>query len=226
MENAQPEAPAQRIVAGLAKLSLVLRHQAWTRGTQSGLTPTQAQILALLAGRTPAGLSVGQIAAELAVSQPTISDAVGVLKRKGFVRGTRKEADARVVLVRLTPRGARVATRQVEWPDAMRQAVGGLEAAEQASLLQLLLKMIHSLQEGGQIPVARMCSSCVYFRPHVHADSARPHHCDFVDAPLGGGDLRLDCNDHEVLPAPDRQRVWSLFVGVRPPGGEVPSAPS
>jgi hypothetical protein len=43
-----------------------------------------------------------------------------------------------------------------------------------------------------------MCVTCRYFRPHVHSDPERPHHCAFVDAPFGDRALRLDCRDHEA----------------------------
>jgi DNA-binding MarR family transcriptional regulator len=216
----------QRIIAGLAKVALVQRHAAWARGGLSGVTPTQAQILALLAGRPGEGISVTDIAGELAVSQPTISDAVSALERKGLLNRRKCDDDGRVVRCRLTRKGAHAAAMQFEWPDALRQSVEALDAAEKASFLQLLIKMIHALQERGQIPIARMCPSCRYFRPNVHADAARPHHCAFVDAPLAGADLRLDCTDHEMLPSPDRDRLWSLFVHGKPHAGGVPASSS
>jgi hypothetical protein len=41
-----------------------------------------------------------------------------------------------------------------------------------------------------------MCATCVFFRPDVHDDPERPHHCAFVDAPFGDRQLRLDCDDY------------------------------
>lgn len=224
MAKTQGNALDQRIVAGLAKISLVLRHHARVRGARFGLTPTQAQILAVLTGRPSTGVSIGDIAAELAVSQPTISDSIAALKRKGLVRSKRSRSDARVVLVRPTRKGQRAAASHLEWPDALRQIIHDLDPSEQSALLQILIKTIRALQESGQIPMARMCPSCRFFRPHAHTNAVRPHHCDFVDAPLGGTDLRLDCTDHEVLPSPDQQRVWSLFVRGRPCAGGFPAS--
>ncbi|MBW7905904.1 MAG: MarR family winged helix-turn-helix transcriptional regulator [Phycisphaerae bacterium] len=214
----------RRISAGLAKLALVLRHQAWSRGRPSGLTPTQGQVLALLDGQARGGLSMKRIAAELAVSQPTVSDAVAALERKGLVSRERSDADARVVRVSLTRKGARAAARQVEWPDAVGRTLHALDATEQESLLRILVKMIHALQVDGQIPVARMCPTCNYFRPNVHASADKPHHCAFVDAPLADADLRLDCADHEMLTPPERRRLWSLFVGEKPLAGGFPAS--
>ena len=45
--------------------------------------------------------------------------------------------------------------------------------------------------------MSRMCLDCRFFRPDVHDDPARPHHCAFVDAPFGDAQLRIDCADHQ-----------------------------
>jgi hypothetical protein len=74
------------------------------------------------------------------------------------------------------------------------------------------------LQERGAIPVAKMCVTCRYFRPNVHPDPERPHHCAFVDAPFGDRSLRLDCPDQEPAPSKERSRLWKAFL-VRPTQG-------
>jgi hypothetical protein len=60
------------------------------------------------------------------------------------------------------------------------------------------MKMIRALQDGGQIPLSRMCVTCRYFRENAH-EQGPPHHCAFVDAPLGVAELRMDCNEHEAI---------------------------
>lgn len=73
-------ARADSALTGIAKLGLVLRHHAWRRREGDGLTPTQAQALALVAARGPR--RVGELARMLGVTQPTASDAVATLVRK------------------------------------------------------------------------------------------------------------------------------------------------
>lgn len=184
--------PARTAAVGLAKLGLVLRHHAWEERRRTGLTPTQAQVIALVAARGPR--PIGEIAAELAIAQPTASDAIGALAAKGLVRKV-AGADRRLQLVALTEEGRRVSASAVEWPDALLEAVDTLDPSDQAAFLRALSAMIRELQERGRIPVQRMCVSCRFFRPHVHDDPARPHHCAFVDAPFGDRELRLDCAD-------------------------------
>jgi len=210
------------LTAGLVKIGLVLRHHAWAEAGRSGLTPTQSQVLALLEARRHNDTPISTLAAELAVSQPTVSDAVAALERKGFVTRSRSKEDGRVVLVRLTASGRRAAKQATQWPDFLLRAIDSLDADERAVFVRGLVKMIRSLQEDGLIPLSRMCPSCTYFRPNAHADRERPHHCAFVNTPIGDADLRLDCRDHSAAGVADRHRLWQLFIRGRPLGADGP----
>ena len=206
-----PDQPlAQRVTTGLAKVGIALKQQAWAEAGGRGLTPTQGQALALLRAN-PAGLRLGALAAQLGVTAPTASDSVAALHRKGLVVKAPPADDGRGVVVRLTPAGTREAAAAAAWPDFLLEAVGELSAAEQAAFLRALVTMIRTLQERGRIPVARMCVSCRFFQPYRHADERRPHHCAFVDAPFGDGELRLDCPDHVAAPPEQAARTWHAF---------------
>lgn len=102
------------------------------------------------------------------------------------------------------------------WPDFLMAAVDGLSLAEQDMFLRALVKMIRGLQQRGQIPVSRMCTTCRYFQPGVHADPRAPHHCDFVNAPFGDRHLRFDCPEHAPTEAGTQERLWSGFLSALP----------
>jgi DNA-binding MarR family transcriptional regulator len=202
---------AQRVTTGLAKVGIALKQQAWAEAGGRGLTPTQGQILALLRATT-GGLRLGALAAQLGVTAPTVSGSVAALARKGLVAKHPLAGDGRGVVVRLTPAGTSEAAAAAAWPDFLLEAVDELSAAEQAAFLRALVTMIRTLQERGRIPVARMCVSCRFFQPYRHRDDpARPHHCAFVDAPFGDGQLRLDCPDHAAAPPEQAARSWHAF---------------
>jgi DNA-binding MarR family transcriptional regulator len=206
-----PDQPlAQRVTTGLAKVGIALKHQAWAEAGSRGLTPTQGQALALLRAN-PAGLRVGALAEQLGVTAPTASDSVAALQRKGLVAKVPMAGDGRAVVVRLTPAGIREAAAAAAWPDFLLEAVDELSAAEQAAFLRALVTMIRTLQLRGRIPVARMCVSCRFFQPFRHQDPAHPHHCAFVDARFGEGELRLDCPDHAAAPRGQATRTWHTF---------------
>ncbi|UXI66329.1 MarR family winged helix-turn-helix transcriptional regulator [Tahibacter amnicola] len=187
-----------RLAQALARLSLVMRQDAWERGQHSELTPTQAQVLGLLAPRSDNGLSPGTIAGLLALTPPTVSDAVAALERKGAVERIADAADARRRLVRLTVRGRELA-QQAEMPAlSIVDAVAHLDPATQSVVFAALIQVIQQLQKAGRIRVDRMCVTCTHFRPNVHRDDpGTPHHCALVDAPFGDRHLRIDCPEHQ-----------------------------
>jgi DNA-binding MarR family transcriptional regulator len=197
------------IATGLAKIGMVLRSEAWRRAEATGLSPTQAQILAYLVQRGPA--RVGAVADAIAVTQPTASDAVAALVRKGHAERRPDPEDARAVQLRPTDAGRRLAEELTVWPDALLGAIDALDPSEEAAFVRGLVKMIRTLQERGAIPVQRMCVSCRHFRPNAHSDAARPHHCAFVDAAFGDAALRLDCGDHVVADASVQLESWTRF---------------
>ncbi len=230
-KNTTKTDPRAMLATGLAKIGLVLRHHAWEEGGRRGLTPTQSQILALLVSRSPAGLTVSAIAGELAITTATASDAISALERKKLVGKSTSGEDARVVVVQLTALGRSAGTASSSWPDYLMRALDQLDEREREVFLRVLMKMVHSLQEQGRVPVARMCTSCEYFRPHAHRGREKPHHCAYVDAPLGGGDLRVDCPEHAMAEESVRPVLWQLFIEGRALGetvsrGATPRSPA
>jgi DNA-binding MarR family transcriptional regulator len=199
----------QRIAMGLHKLGLALKHQAWAQASEHGVSPTQGQILAMLAAEK--ALSASEVSTRLGIGLPTVSEAVTTLADKGFVRRSPDPRHPRARLLRLTAAGSRLAAHTRAWPEFLTQAVGSLTLAEQSTLLTALVKMIHTLQEQGQIPISRMCATCTHFRPYVH-DGDTPHHCAFVDAPMGAPHLRLDCAEHEPAPFEQQRVAWIRFA--------------
>ena len=206
-----PDQPLdRRVTIGLAKIGMALKQRAWAEAGGRGLNPTQGQILALLRAN-PDGLRLGVLAEQLGVTAATTSDSVTALQRKGLIAKLPTAGDGRGVVVRLTQTGSREAAAAAAWPDFLLEAVGELSSEEQATFLRALVSMIRTLQEKGRIPVARMCVSCRFFRPFAHDDPVHPHHCAFVDAPFGDGELRLDCADHITASADLADQNWQIF---------------
>lgn len=200
-----------RLIVGLSKIGLAMKSQAWSRAPAEGVTPTQAQILVVLRDRAE-GARLSTIAETLGITAPTASDAVASLVAKKLVIRGRDKEDARAARFRLSRGGTKIAARAGAWPDFLQKAVGTLDIAEQTAFLRALVKMIRALQEAGDIPVQRMCVDCRFFRPHVHRDPQRPHHCAFVDAPFGEHHIRIDCADHEAAATEQRNHQWARWL--------------
>ena len=200
-----------QLAAGLEKLSLALKSRTWRREGQAGLGPLQRQVLTLLRSKADHSAQVSAIAQELVVRLPTASEAVATLERKRLVKRFRSHRDGRIVNVELTARGARACAPVVGIPNLLAEATSALTSTEQVAFLKGLMKVIRTLQQQGEISVARMCVSCRFFRPHQYAEAAQPHHCDYVNAPIGDHALRLDCAEYEPASISQAKESWDRF---------------
>lgn len=217
-----PDPVTTRLREGFERIALVLRADQWAASGATGLNPTQAQALSLLAGR-PAGLRAKDIAAHLAISAPTIADTIAALERKSLVSRAPDPADGRAMLVRVTEGGWRIGRVLGDAASQVSAALAHLTPAQQDELLLAQVRIIRSLQQAGAIPEQRMCVSCRHFRPNAHAEGPQPHHCAFVDAPIGTRDLRLDCREHDAAPPVEQSVLWAAFEAVGPPPRSAPA---
>lgn len=209
-----------RIVEGLERIATALKSDDWARSRAIGVNPTQLAILRALDGRR-SGLSVKELSSHLGVSQPTVTDSILALERKSLIEKRADPNDGRSVRVLITGAGIAAVGDSEPGAGAVGQATAALRDDDQQQLLVQLVLVIGQLQERGSIPVQRMCVGCRYFRPYAHADAARPHHCNFVDAAFGQQDLKIDCRDHETADPSVRAATWATFhkgQPLHPPG--------
>ena len=170
---------------------------------------SRESILEFLAGHDSA--RVKEIAAHLGVSQPTATDSIAALERKGLVVKASAQGDKRATAIRITAEGKAAFGSVSPIETAAMEAARSLSPGEQEGLLLSLVKMIRHLQEADAIPIQRMCTSCRYFRPYQHSGEAKPHHCNFVNAAFGSNELRIDCRDHETADPATRAATWDAF---------------
>ena len=186
-----------KLVAALERLSQVfrvrLREEAWKRD----LSSTQAQFLIYLLYHDVELRRVSQLAREFDLTKATVSDAVASLETKRLVQREQWPEDRRVVTLRLTPDGEKLATILSEWADPVREHLERFSPEERKAVMRFLVGLIGSLQRSGLITVARMCVTCRFFLQDIHPDEPAPHHCGLLGVPLSGADLRVDCPEHE-----------------------------
>lgn len=187
-----------RIATALTKVSLALRHRLRSAAQRQGLSAIQAQVLVQLARRGP--MEVSALCRVLAMSASTISESVSALEARNLVHRQTDPRDHRKVLIQASPRGRRLGQSLTLWTDEILDALEGLSEQERRVFLKALFRMILVLLANGVIQEARMCLTCAEFRPNVHDDPERPHHCALVDMPLGLGNIRVECDDHRSSP--------------------------
>jgi DNA-binding MarR family transcriptional regulator len=181
----------RKLLAATERLGRALRAARQHLATRHRVSLLQLQVLELLADQRPR--RVGELAAELDVSQPTTSDALATLSTKGLVARLPHPTDARVGIVALTDAGANLAGLiAVE----LAPLVAGDDATtddDHATALRVLLTEISRLQHAGIITINRSCLTCQHYRPST---TPAPAHCHLLDQPLADRDLRVDCPEY------------------------------
>jgi DNA-binding MarR family transcriptional regulator len=206
---------ARRLRDGLERVASVLRADQWGAIEKGALNPTQAQILSFLAAAGEGGARVNAVAAHLCVSQPTATDSIAALEKKGLLVRRADAYDKRAVIVALTQAGRARACDVNAQPTATDRAIAALGEPDQSALLELLVALIRNLQLAGAVNPQRMCVTCKYFRPYAHKDPRAPHHCAFVDAPFGPSALRLDCAEHQAADLAAQADAWRIYENGR-----------
>jgi DNA-binding MarR family transcriptional regulator len=202
---------SRRLREGLDRIGAVMRADQWGVAEEAGLTPTQLHALTFIAGRGDKGIRLRAVAEHLGVTQPTATDSIAALVRKGLLTKLADPNDARAVAIRVTPSGCDVVRAIGLAITSTERALETLSTKEQSTLLELVIKTIRALQEAKAIPPQRLCVTCRHFRPYAHDDAELPHHCAFVDAAFGGRHLRLDCGEHAEAAPQAREAAWRMF---------------
>ncbi|MGK3991328.1 MarR family transcriptional regulator [Sorangium sp. So ce136] len=126
-----------------------------TKGMASGfgLTGPQLTILKLL--ESFQDLSLSTLSERIRAQNSTVTGIVDRMEREGLVRRERSKADRRVVHIRLSEKGARLAREiQVEPMEIFRSALLSLSATDLRDLLRILTKLqrqvVSRVGQGGQ----------------------------------------------------------------------------
>lgn len=158
------------------------------------LSSTQLRVLDwLYVGPPPAARSTA-LARELNVADPTVSEALNALTRKGLITRRRDPVDGRSQQLILTTAGRHTAAAIHRWTAPAEIATSKLDRAEAEQLLDTLIEVMGRLHDAGLLPVSRACSSCTQLG--VTEGRSRTYHCLFYDTPMTVADLRVDCADH------------------------------
>lgn len=189
----RPEGLAAKITAALDRLARARRLQRQSDATLHGVTPLQLDLLTILAEGPPPEPTVGLLATEVAVTQPTATDSLQALVSKGLVERRRDPTDRRRSWIELTAAGQELVGDLSRTDDDLTAAVASLPQPVQEATLEALLTLIARLVETGAIQTARTCLTCRY-----HQHDGRMHHCTLLGIDLPPADLRVNCPEHHA----------------------------
>ncbi|MEZ5246036.1 MAG: MarR family winged helix-turn-helix transcriptional regulator [Acidimicrobiales bacterium] len=183
----------RKVLAAVERLGRALRAARQHAATRHALSALGLSVLEILADDR--ARRVGDLAAELDVSQPTVSDALATLDSRGLVERHRDPNDLRSTLVTLTDRGKDVAAAIATELAPLLAAEAG-STTDRSTTLRVLLGEIARLQAAGVITINRSCLTCRHFQPPQQASPAR---CLLLDCRLPDSELRVDCPEHESV---------------------------
>lgn len=132
------------ISSSLQTIMAGLRRHAWEGAGRESITPTQGEVLVLLAGGV-AGNRVSDIAREMQLTVATVSCAISTLEAKGLLVKRRGDGDARSKSLVLTAAGRRAAKRAAKWPSFIDEALRKMSTRERAQFSLSLTKLAASV---------------------------------------------------------------------------------
>jgi len=146
-----PEVPRNRVDEILNSFAEAMFRNMFERYkrhlSELDLTMVQAQVLRLLHARS---LSTGELAAELGISAPAVTQLTDRLIRKRLIERRSAAADRRSVLVVLTSKGKRAIDRfREKRGDIFRLALDRLAEGDRAEVMVSLAKILAAMEGQG-----------------------------------------------------------------------------
>lgn len=136
-----------QIVQGLRRIVKAL--QTYSQDVRSAYGLTGPQLWALKTLQREGRLTVGRLAAALAVHQSSTSILLDRLEKRGLVRRIRNRPDLRIVQVELTKRGATLAADAPEAAQGrLLHALGSMSAEQLRRTRRVVDQLVNAMEAG------------------------------------------------------------------------------
>lgn len=183
---------SSKIITGLERISQAFKALLWEKAKQLGLSPIQIQILIFVAYHKSEFNNVSFLAQEFNVTKPTISDAIRVLDKKGFIIKDYSSPDNRSYSILLSGSGKEIVSKTEHFANPLVDQLDSVETEEKENLFRTLSKLIYQLNQTGVLTVQRTCFACKFYQK-----TAANHYCHLLEKQLKHSDIRLDCIEFE-----------------------------
>ncbi|WP_417363895.1 MarR family winged helix-turn-helix transcriptional regulator [Galbibacter sp.] len=183
---------SSKIVAGLERVSEVFKVLLWEKAKLVGLSPIQIQILIFIAFHKQNLCNVSHLAKEFNVTKPTVSDAVKILDKKGFIIKDYSNTDNRSYSISLSDSGNDLIAQTYDFSDPLKTQVDSFSDGELQSLFATLSQLIYKLNRRGILDVQRTCYGCKFHQKKPDSD-----YCNLLQTELMNREIRLDCPEFE-----------------------------
>jgi DNA-binding MarR family transcriptional regulator len=188
----QEQSVASKAVVGLERISEAFRVLLWDHAKKNGLSPIQIQILIFLAYHKKTLCTVSYLAIEFNLTKATVSDAVRVLDKKGYIVKDYSSEDSRSYSILLSEEGKKMVATTQTFANPIVEGFEGIEKSELDSFFKTLSTLIYKLNSKGILTIQRTCYGCKFY------DKSGPKdYCKLIGKELSSADIRLDCPEFE-----------------------------
>ncbi len=182
-----------KVVVGLERLGEVFRTLLWQKAKVYGISPIQIQIVLFVSNHHLNLCNISYLAKEFNVTKPTISDAVRVLLKKGFLEKDLSPMDSRRYNLLLSATGKKLIAELLNYTLPVSKALENVEKTELKNFFHTLSKIIYQLHLKEIIQVQRTCFAC----SNYSGNKKDEHHCTLLNKRLLSQEIRLDCDEFE-----------------------------
>ncbi len=135
-------ATEEQALSALYRAAMLFQQQLAALLKPGDLSATQYNVLRILRCAGPDGLPCGEVANRMINRDPDMTRLLDRMESRGLVERARQKQDRRVILVRITPAGERIAERFEDAVTAlMRRQFAPLSRSELRSLAALLERL-------------------------------------------------------------------------------------
>jgi DNA-binding MarR family transcriptional regulator len=185
-----------RILELVERLANLVRSEDRRGGRAGPIAPVHRAALGYLARANRFSDTPAALADYLGSTRGTVSQTLALLERRGLVRRAADARDGRVVRLRLTARGRRLAAAR---PDASwRAAIEALPEGPRAAAEEALEAILRGLQRARGGRTFGVCGSC----RHLQRLEGGGFRCGLTSEPLAPEETERICHHHDFPPAP------------------------
>lgn len=184
----------QKITSGLERISRAFRVLLWEESKVYKISPIQIQLLLFCSTHKKEDLKVSFLATEFDLTKATISDSIKVLIKKELLAKVVNVKDSRSFTVELTKKGKEIVKKTSGFTTVLNESIDSFSTEEKGAFLKQLMQLIYQLNQKDIISTQRMCLTCFHYQK-----DRNNHYCNLLEKQLKNSDLRIDCDEHQVL---------------------------
>ncbi len=184
----------EKIVNLLDKIYQITRYIQWEITKKTEISPLMAQIMDYLDNNSENLRTPAKIAEDIGVKRPTVTDALKVLIKKGYVSEKTYDKDKRYKILYLTDKGENfLKNESFNYKKILKNSVRFLKIKDKENLFLSLINFVADLAKKGILPIARICPTCENFEKNKFKESKKPHYCKLLKQRMNDFDLNINC---------------------------------